>query len=75
MEALKIESFAAPKYQKCECCDRVRDTFFQLRVYDAKTAKMVVGSFTLCKECGQNFGDILGMKTSTSAVVEDFIFE
>lgn len=75
MDALKLETFAAAKYQKCECCDRVKDNFFQLRVYDAKTKQLLVGSFSLCKTCGENLGGILQMNTKTEMVMAEFEFD
>ena len=74
-DCLCLEQFAQTIYKKCECCGRVRDNFFRLNVKDARTKSMIVGSFDLCKECGQNFGDILKVPISTERTVDDFSFE
>lgn len=71
---LKISTLAHTIYKKCECCNRVRDIFFKMRVKDAKTGNLLVGDFDLCKTCGQNFGDILNIEVTTENVVTDFNF-
>lgn len=69
-----ITTLANTIYKKCECCNRVRDIFFKMDVKDAKTGQMLVGDFDLCKSCGENFGDILGINTSTENVLTEFKF-
>ena len=48
----KILSRANTIYRKCECCDRVRDLYFKMCVYDAEHGKFLVGTIDLCKNCG-----------------------
>lgn len=72
---IKLETFSQAAYHKCECCSRVRDIFFRANVYDAKTGHMLVGSFELCKSCGENFGQIINQDVSTDSVVTDFSFD
>ncbi len=74
-ECLELSQFATVAYKKCECCARVRDIYFRLNVRDASTAQMIVGSFDICKECGQNFGDILNVSIETERTVSDFKFD
>ncbi len=71
-EFIKLETFAQAAYHKCECCSRVRDIFFRANIYDSDSAKMLVGSFELCKDCGENLGRILNQDTSSEKVVTDF---
>lgn len=74
-EALKIESLAQSVYKKCNICGKVKDNFFKLSVYDAKTAKLLVGSLDLCKFCGENVGDILNVYTEAGVTITEFTFE
>lgn len=74
-DALKLEMFAQNSYHKCECCNRVRDIYFRLNIMDAATNTMVVGSFDLCKSCGENFGRILDSNLKTITEVKKFNFE
>lgn len=74
LERLHITTLAHTIYKKCECCDRVRDIFFKLIVNDSLTGKMLFGDFDLCKNCGENFGDILKLDVSTEKVVTEFNF-
>ncbi len=73
-DCLKIESFANTSYRKCECCGRPKDIYFRFNVKDADTASMLVGSFELCKDCGQQIGAILGIEASIEHVVKEFTF-
>ena len=72
---VQISTLAHTIYKKCECCNRVKDVYFKMRVLDAKTGNLLVGDFDLCKTCGQNFGDILNIQVSTENVLTDFTFE
>ncbi|MFI3605855.1 hypothetical protein DFR54_11814 [Vagococcus fluvialis] len=74
-KALKIESLAQSVYKKCDVCGKVKDNFFKLSVYDAKTEKLLVGSLDLCKYCGENMGDILNVYTEPGATLTEFSFE
>ncbi|HZW68986.1 MAG TPA: hypothetical protein VFF20_10385 [Pseudogracilibacillus sp.] len=74
LEKLTITPLAQTVYKKCDCCGRVRDVFFKLNVYDSKTARMLVGDFSLCKTCGENFSEILNINVSTEHVVSEFTF-
>lgn len=73
-QALMIESFAQTAYRKCECCNRVRDIYFRLNIKDAETHTMIVGSIDLCKDCGENLGEIIGQKPKTERVLTEFKF-
>lgn len=73
-ERLNISTLANTVYKKCECCGRVKDIFFKLIVNDSLTGKMLFGDFDLCKNCGENFGDILKIDLSTENVVTEFNF-
>lgn len=73
--AFKLETFAQTSYHKCECCSRVRDIYFRLNIMDAYTQHMIVGSFDLCKECGENIGRIFHVETDAERTVTDFSFE
>lgn len=75
MDKLTITPLAQTVYKKCDCCGRVRDVFFKLIIYDSKTGRMLVGDFSLCKTCGENFSDILNIKVSTENVVTEFKFD
>lgn len=72
---LQLEQFAQTSYHKCECCNRVRDIYYRLNVRDCTTGRMLVGSFELCKECGQNMGDILHVNAPTEGTVTEFSFD
>lgn len=72
---IKLETFAQAAYHKCECCSRVRDIFFRANIYDADTGDMLVGSFELCKTCGENMGKILNQKATSESVVTEFSFD
>lgn len=71
---IKIMTLAQPIYQKCECCNRVKDVYFKMSILDAKTASMLVGDFDLCKKCGENISDILNLKLQTEVTVNEFSF-
>lgn len=71
----KILSRANTIYRKCECCDRVRDLYFKMCVYDAEHGKFLVGTIDLCKNCGENFGDLLRISVSSDGTESDFKFE
>lgn len=74
-KCLKIATLAHAVYQRCECCNRVKDIYFKLSVLDAAQAKYLVGDFHLCKVCGENFGDILNIPINSSNTQTDFNFE
>ena len=74
-KCLKVATLAHTIYKRCECCNRVKDSYFKLSVLDAAQATYLVGDFDLCKTCGENFGDILNIQISTENVVTDFKFE
>lgn len=74
-KALKIESLAQSVYKKCDICGKVKDNFFKLSVYDAKTEQLLVGSLDLCKYCGENMGDILNVDTQPGVTLTEFTFE
>lgn len=69
-DLLNIESYSAPVYKKCGCCGRVRDLYYRMSVKDAATGNMIVGTVELCRECGENFGEIIGTKVSSNALKE-----
>ncbi|HLS36618.1 MAG TPA: hypothetical protein VK061_10285 [Bacillota bacterium] len=71
---IDIVTLAQAVYKKCECCDRVRDVFFEMNIFDAKTGKMLVGDFDLCKSCGENMSDILNISVDTESTVREFSF-
>ncbi|WP_375663879.1 hypothetical protein [Bartonella sp. CL63NXGY] len=73
-QALALESFAQTAYRKCDCCKRVRDIYFRLNIRDAETASMLVGSMELCKECGQNMGEITNSEVKTERTMQEFNF-
>lgn len=73
-KGLQITTLAHAVYKKCECCNRVKDIFFKMAVKDAKTGNLLVGDFDLCKNCGQNFGDILNLTVDVEKTVTDFQF-
>lgn len=76
MDKLKIIPLAQPVYKKCECCNRVKDVFFKLNIFDSKSASMLVGDIDFCKSCGENFSDILHIALpDTNLVVTEFTFE
>lgn len=60
MEGIKIVTFQNPSYKKCECCDRVKDIFFRIEIFDYETKSMLSGSIDMCKTCGENFADYVG---------------
>lgn len=62
MSAFKVVTFQNPSYKKCECCDRVKDIFYRVEILDAQTQTMLAGSLDFCKNCGENFADIVGQK-------------
>ncbi|THB60601.1 hypothetical protein [Vagococcus silagei] len=72
---MKIESLAQSVYKKCDICNKVKDNFFKLSVYDAKTQELLVGSLDLCKFCGENIGDILNVTTEPGVTVTEFDFQ
>lgn len=74
-QAMKIESLAQSVYKKCDVCSKVKDNFFKLSVYDAKTTSLLVGSLDLCKFCGENIGDILNVTTEAGTTLTEFTFE
>ena len=74
-KCLQVATLAHTIYKRCECCNRVKDIYFKLSVLDAAQAKYLVGDFDLCRNCGENFGDILNIKISTSETVSNFTFE
>ncbi|UUV99922.1 hypothetical protein [Vagococcus luciliae] len=73
-KGLKIETLAQTNYKKCDLCDKVKDIFFKLFVYDAQSASMIVGTLDLCKFCGENAGDLLSLKTDPKNITTDFTF-
>lgn len=64
---LKITSLANKVYKKCECCDRVKDVYFTLLIYDAPTGEYLQGSIALCRVCGENLGDVLNIPVTKDA--------
>jgi len=72
---IDIINLAQPIYKKCECCDRVRDVFYKMTIYDAKTGKMLVGDFDLCQSCGENISDILNISVEKEITINEFKFE
>lgn len=72
---IDLVTMAQTVYKKCECCNNVRDIFFKMQIFDAKTGKMLVGDFDLCKTCGENISDILNVKVETEHTVKEFSFE
>lgn len=74
-ECLQVATLAHTIYKRCECCNRVKDIYFKLSVLDAAQSKYLVGDFDLCRSCGENFGDILNIKISTSETISNFTFE
>lgn len=72
--ALIIESYSATVYKKCSCCGRVRDLYYRMDIKDAATATLVYGSLELCRDCGGNFGEIVGQEVSTDKVLSSFSF-
>ncbi|RUS49737.1 hypothetical protein QI30_19720 [Kurthia sp. 3B1D] len=62
---LKIVSLANKVYKKCECCDRVKDVYFTLLIYDAPTGEYLQGTIALCRVCGENLGDVLNIPVTT----------
>lgn len=74
-KCLQITTLAHTVYKKCECCNRVKDVYFKMSILDAAHAKYLVGDLDLCRQCGENFGDILNIKVNTSEIISDFTFE
>lgn len=74
-QAMKIESLAQTVYKKCDVCDKVKDNFFKLSIYDAKTQSLLVGSLNLCKFCGENIGNILSVPTKSSVTQAEYKFK
>ena len=74
MDKMKLESYAQTAYRKCDNCKWVRDIFFRLNNYDAESGQTLVGSLELCKECGQNFGELLGQPAETEHTLREFTF-
>ena len=74
-EALALETFAQTSYRKCDCCKRVRDIYFRLNVKNAEATDLLVGSLELCRDCGQNFGAIIGKPAKTEQVTTEFKFK
>ena len=72
---LKIISLAHTIYKKCECCDRVKDIYFQMLVYDSASGSFLYGNFLLCKTCGENLGDVLNISINTAGTASTFKFE
>ena len=70
-----MATLAHAVYQKCECCNRIKDIYFKLSILDAAQAKFLVGDLYLCKVCGENFGDILNIPIDSSSTLTDFKFE
>lgn len=59
---IKLIVLKYPKMAKCECCDRVKDNYFKADIMDHEDNDLIVGSITLCKQCGENLNKILGNK-------------
>jgi|GEM_PF-2926335 len=72
---IDIINLAQPIYKKCESCDCVRDVFYKMNIFDAKTGSMLVGDFDLCQSCGENISDILNIKVEKEVTVNEFKFE
>ena len=76
MEKIKIISLAQPIYKKCECCNRVKDVFYKLNIFDSQTGQKLVGDIDFCKSCGENFSDIMHVQLPASElVITEFKFE
>lgn len=59
-ELIDINYLAKPIYQKCNCCNRVQDIYFQANIKNAENKRLIQGTLQLCKSCGENLNTILG---------------
>lgn len=72
---IKITVLKFQRLQKCSCCKRVRDIYYQLAVFDTENVDLMAGSLDLCRECGNNFNKALGSHLDADQkIVKEFNF-
>lgn len=73
---INIDILKYPRLQKCNCCNRVKDIFYQAKIKDFENDKFVVGDLDLCKQCGDNLNKIIGNELNLGeSVVKEFKFD
>lgn len=71
-----IDVLKYPRLQKCNCCNRVKDIFYQAKIKDFESENLIVGDLDLCKQCGDNLNKIIGNELNLGEhIVKEFIFE
>lgn len=72
---IKIVILKYSRMGKCESCDRTREIYFNAEIMDNESPDLKVGSFQLCKQCGDNLNKILGNKNNLGEKVKkEFVF-
>lgn len=66
-KVIEIKLVKYPNLQKCNCCNRVKDIYYKVLIYNAKTegryeevGDYIVGDLDFCKTCGDNFAEAIG---------------
>ena len=73
---ITIDILKYPRLQKYQCCNRVKDIFFQAKIRDFENKKFFVGDLDLCKQCGDNLNKIIGNELNLGdEVIKEFTFE
>jgi len=69
-DVIEIKLVKFPSLHKCNCCNRVKDIYYKVLIYNAKTegryekiGDYIVGDLDFCKTCGDNFAVAIGTET------------
>lgn len=78
---IDIKMLKYPNLAKCNCCNRVKDIYYKVIIYNSDTEnekeikKFIVGDLDFCKNCGNNFSKAIGNQLNPDEeVVKEFDF-
>lgn len=73
---IKINILKYPVLKKCECCDRVRDIYYNTEIKDHENEEFIIGNLNLCKQCGDNLNKIMGNEMNLGdKLIKEFTFD